>query len=220
MAASLPVVAQSEAELLGEVHALAAQLGRADDLASLAPPPLSVARIDTVPALEEFLQRYQTEVLFPHELPAILHAFEHANRFEVRELIALDQRLVREIVSPELARASERAGRSQLKRLRPLHDVRLVQRYHAAVTEGVAHGWHTLVFGVALQVYSLPVRQGLAAYARQTLAGFISAAGDRLRLEEADVAGLLSERESSVPAAIKRIVATSQLSAPRGLSVV
>jgi len=53
-----------------------------------------------------------------------------------------------------------RVGQSQLKRFRSLRDHRLVQRYLKAVGEGRAHGWHTLVYGITLSVYSLPLIQG------------------------------------------------------------
>lgn len=210
MIAPTILAAETGAELLGDAHALTAQLGRAENLAGTTPVPLSVAHLHSVPGLREFLRRYQLEVLFPFELPAIHEAFLHAARFEPRELIALDQRLAESVVSAELARASQRVGRGQLKRLRPLRDARLVQRYLVAVEAGTAHGWHTLVYGVALHVYSLPLRQGLAGYARQTLGGFISAAGDRLRLDEVQAAELLGELELVTPALIEQVLATAE----------
>ncbi len=60
------------------------------------------------------------------------------------------------------------------------------KRYLAAVESGEAHGWHTLVYGLTLAVYSLPLRQGLLGYAQQTTRGFIQAAARSLELSETD----------------------------------
>ena len=51
-------------------------------------------------------------------------------------------------------------ARSAAGSARPLRDQRLVQRYLTAVEQGEAQGWHTLVYGLTLAVYSLPLRQG------------------------------------------------------------
>jgi urease accessory protein UreF len=103
-------------------------------------------------------------------------------------------------------------GQAQLRKLRPLRDERLIQRYLRAVEAGQAHGWHTLVYGVTLAIYSLPLRQGLLGYSHQTTRGFIYAAARPLRLSErtcravfdglstglaASVAGLLTAAPSA-----------------------
>jgi hypothetical protein len=49
----------------------------------------------------------------------------------------------------------------------------VVQRYLHAVESDQADGWHTLVYGLTMAVYSLPLRQGLLGYAHQTTRGFI-----------------------------------------------
>ena len=36
-----------------------------------------------------------------------------------------------------------------------------------------ANAWHTLVYGVTLALYSIPLRQGLLGYGYQTMRGFI-----------------------------------------------
>lgn len=68
------------------------------------------------------------------------------------------------------ASPSRQIGRRQLARLRPLRDERIVRRYLAAVESGRADGWHTVVYGLTLALYSLPLRQGLLHYAQETLA--------------------------------------------------
>ena len=44
-----------------------------------------------------------------------------------------------------------------------------MRRYAESVEAGVAEGWHTVVYGISMAVYSLPLRQGLIHYARETL---------------------------------------------------
>src|SRR5204863_959303 len=111
--------------------------------------------VHDVSSLRHFLQNYQSQILFPFEFTAIQSAHGHANRNEVRELVALDQRLAGESVLQNFSSASGRIGQSQLQKLRPLRDQRLVQRYLRAVESSEAHGWHTLVYGVTLAIYSL-----------------------------------------------------------------
>src|SRR5215470_12367107 len=176
------------AEWLGDWHPLAEQLGSAEGLVELGSVSslLQLKPVRNLASLRRFLQTYQTRLLLPVELPAIQAACEHARRNEVRELIAQDQALsdLRELRS--FARASRRVGQAQLQKLRPLRDERIVQRYLHAVETEEAHGWHTLVYGLTLAIYSLPLRQGLLGYGHQTLRGFIYAAARSLRLSERD----------------------------------
>ena len=191
-------------ELLGELHPLVEQLGSTDGLVSLnaISASLQVGEINSVAALESFIAAYQCRLLIPLELPVILKAYHHANRNELRELIALDQSLASEARLQEFASASKRVGSSQLKRLRPLRDQRLVQRYLHAVENGEANGWHTIVYGLTLSLYSLPLRQGLLNYAQQVLGGFLTAASRPLRLSETSRLERLHEFCLPLPAAI------------------
>lgn len=127
------------------------------------------------PAREVFLREYWEGVLLSVELPAIAQACGHARRGEVRELISQDQSLAASLRETPFAGPSQQAGRARLLRMRPLRDDRLVQRYMKAVESGQAHGWHTLVYGVTLAVYSLPLRQGLLFYAQETMAALAGA---------------------------------------------
>jgi len=190
-----PALTQDPAEWLGDAHPLVAQLGTADGLASLHALAESLATrpITNLAALREFLQAYHARILLPQELPAIQTAFTHASRNEVRELIAFDQQLANEPALRDFADASQRVGRTQLQKLRPLRDERMVQRYLAAVEGGQAHGWHTLVYGMTLVLYSLPLRQGLLGYAQQTTRGFIHAAARGLQLKESACRALFEE---------------------------
>jgi predicted metal-binding protein len=88
------------AEWLGDLHPLAEQLGSADGLVTLGSvsASLRLAPVHNLPSLRQFLRDYHSQVLLPFELPAIWHAHGHATRHEVRELVALDRRLVGEPV--------------------------------------------------------------------------------------------------------------------------
>ena len=203
-----PQLAQDPAEWLGDGHPLVEQLGSADGVASLhaLAETLRARPVASTTALREFLHAYHERILRPHELPAIQTAFAHASRNEVRELIAFDQQIAREPMLQELAGASRRVGQAQLQKLRPLRDERGVQRYLAAVENHQAHGWHTLVYGLTLAVYSLPLRQGLLGYAHQTTRGFIHSAARSLQLTEADCRALFGEICAPLPAAIETLV--------------
>ena len=188
-------------QLLGEWHPLVEQLGSSEGILPLASASemLSLPRVTNRASLTAFLETYKTQILIPVELPAILQAFSHADRHETRELIRFDQSLKQKMLMREFATASQRVGCNQLRRLRPLRDHRLVQRYLAAVEEKRACGWHTLVFGVTLSIYSLPVRQGLVFYERQTLRGFIDTAANVLRLSLRESRQLLDQLLSDLP---------------------
>lgn len=138
-------------------------------------------------------------------------AHRHACRNETRELIAFDQEVAAEPFLKPFATASRRVGQAQIKRLRPLRDVRVVQRYLHAVENGAAHGWHTVVYGVTLGVYSLPVLQGVLSYERQTLLGFMHAVSRSLRLSEQDCRNLLEELSPSLPESSDAILGDDEL---------
>ena len=196
------------ADWLGEWHPLAEQLGSADGLMELGSVSamLRLSPVQNLSSLRRFLANYHTKVLVPVELPAIQAAHGHALLNELRELIELDRRLAEEPILAILARASRRVGQSQLRKLRPLRDHRLLRRYLQAVEAGQAQGWHTLVYGVTLAVYSLPLRQGLLGYAHQTTRGFIYSSARALRLSERQCRVLFDELCASLPAAVEDLV--------------
>ncbi len=159
---------RSETEvLLGEFAALLQRLGC----------PAEAANGHTSATPSRLLDTYQTCVLGPIELPAIARSCLHAARSEWREIFLLDSELAAEPLLAPFAEGSRQIGRLQLERLRPLRDERLARRYLAAVELGQAHGWHTIVYGITLAVYSWPLRQGLIHYGRQTIAGLAEASG-------------------------------------------
>jgi urease accessory protein UreF len=205
-AAPGPELAQSEAEcLLGEFRALWRRVGSPG--VGLGPDDAFwAAALQAPPALGQFLENYLARLLLPCELPAIVAACGHAQRGELRELLAQDHRLAAPLLPTPFAAPSRRMGCLQLARLRPLRDSRIVQRYLAAVESGQAHGWHTLVYGVTLAVFSLPLRQGLLFYAQETISVLASAAGrskslGQLELDEM-LSGLLARLPGGVEAAL------------------
>ena len=206
----------SPAELLGDPHPLLEQLGSAEDLALAGAMThvIEFQRVSDLPSLRQFLNAYREEILVPVELPAIVSAYQHAERGETAELIALDERLAAERVIQRFALASCRVGQRQLSKLRPMRDQRVVQRYLAAIENGKARGWHTLVYGVSLAMFSLPLRQGLQNYAEQTIRGFVSGAAASLHLPEGQCVSLLTAQSSEVP----RAVAVA-FDAPRSLKI-
>lgn len=202
------VLKREPAELLGDWHPLVSQLGSTEGLtefASLA-DLLRLGTIDSPAQLGAFLEKYQTELLLPFELPAIARAWDHARNNELRELIAYDQELPADPRLRELNSASRRVGQMQLRRLKPLREHRFIQRYLLAVEEGRANAWHTLVYGVTLAVYSLPLRQGLLHYGAETLRGFVQLACRSMEFSEKDLQAMLDERFAGLLTATERLL--------------
>ena len=202
------------AEWLGDWHPLAEQLGSTDGLVTLGSvsASLRLVPVHDVPSLRNFLSNYHSRILLPLELPAIQSAHGHATRHEVRELVALDQGMAGQPIFSEFAAASQRVGQSQLRKLRPLRDQRTVQRYLHAVESGEAHGWHTLVYGLTLAVYALPLRQGLLGYAHQTTRGFIYSAARMLSLSEHQCRALFDSLCAGLPEAVEALVVQETVS--------
>ena len=196
------------AEWLGDWHPLAEQLGSTEGLVSLSSisSMLHLPPVRDAGSLQLFLEDYQERILVPLEWPAIRAAYGHTARHELRELIALDRELTGEPMLQDFLSASRRVGQAQLQKLRPLRDQRMVQRYLQAVQAGLANGWHTLVYGLTLEVYSLPLRQGLLGYAQQTTRGFIYAAARSLRLSEHECRDLFDVLCGNLPAALGELL--------------
>jgi urease accessory protein UreF len=200
------------AEWLGDWHPLAEQLGSSDGLVALGSVSglLKIQPVHNRSSLKSFLRDYQQRVLLAVELPAIRAAHGHAARNELRELVAFDRQLAEQPMLRSFANASRRVGQSQLRKLRPLRDHRMARRYLEAVETGLAHGWHTLVYGLTLEIYSLALRQGLFGYAQQTTRGFIYSATRMLELSEHECRDLFEELCSGLPAAIEALLHPSQ----------
>lgn len=184
----VPVVSPSAhpAELAGDASPLARALGGADALTTLSSLADLIATTGpTSPdSARTFLLQYQQRLLGPVELPAIRDAYHHARLGELRELIDQDRQLAPAFGTTAFASASRRAGRLQLRRLRPMRDT-MVQRYLRAVDTGQAHGWHVIVYGILLARFAFPLRQSLAHYANATQHQLVASAALNLRLSPA-----------------------------------
>jgi urease accessory protein UreF len=197
------------AEWLGDWHPLVEQLGSANGLVALSDVSASmqIPIVHNLSSLRNFLHQYQKQILLPHELPAIQRAFDHVCRHEVRELAEFDRQLAGEAALRPFADASRRIGQTELLKLRPLRDERIVRRYLESVERGEANAWHTLVYGLTLALYSMPLRQGLLGYSFQTTRGFIYAAAKPLQLSEKTCRTLLEELCAALPEAVEALIA-------------
>lgn len=195
-------------ELLGELSSLADQLGRipggVDPDAT--PRRRAFGSFENVSVLREFLQTYYAELLVARELPAIVQAHAHAHRSEVREFLAMDAGWRWDPKHEGFAGSSRHVGAAQLRRLRPLRDQRLVQRYLQAVEGGAAHGWHSMVYGLILSVYSLPLRQGLIHFGWQTIDDLVNSARGVLDLRDDGARILREEICAPLPQAVESIL--------------
>lgn len=158
----------------------------------------------TPETLRTFLEQYRDDVLSPKELPTMLRAQDLAFSGKARELVALDQEWGMTAATLRFAEASVAVGRRQLGRLRPMQDMRVIQKYAHAVESGAAQGWHVIVYGIALAVFSVPTRSGLLHYAQQTLGGFLDSAPTSHRLTEGSKREVWRELDASLPAIIAR----------------
>jgi len=112
------------------------------------------------------LQRVLMESVTCVDWPTIIRSHDAASRGDWRAVLALDREWgARPGCDGAVAEASFRAGQRQLARMRPMRDVRVVQRYREAVEAGMARGWHPVVYGVVLAVHAIPLRQGLVHHA-------------------------------------------------------
>lgn len=166
----------------------------------------SLVGIKTSAELREFVANFQAQTLASVELPAILRSYNHARRGEAREIIEMDRGLKNLMIDEALASASVRVGRNQLRRMRALRHERVVTKYWEAVRNGEANAWHTVVFGIVLAVYSIPIRQGLNHYTQQTVRGFLEAGAASLRLRQGEIDEMETALLSGSPALVERAV--------------
>ncbi len=203
-----------QASFKGELRGLLEQLGSTDENFAFTGVFPELRDVTSVAALEKFLADYQTQVLIPVELTAIHRAYNHTLRNECRELVALDQQLSSEPRLQNFASASKRVGNIHLRRFRPMRE-RFVQRYLQAVDSGEANGWHTLVYGMSIAVYSLPLRQGLNFYAEQVLRGFAFTAALTHRLPKNACDDLWQQLSPSCAAAVEQFFSAQMFQVAR-----
>ncbi|MFN7138217.1 MAG: urease accessory UreF family protein [Limisphaerales bacterium] len=193
---------------VGDFRGLLAQIGHSDEVEVLR--DASAKQVTDAASLRHFLHTYVTQSLYPVELPAICKAYFHTARYECRELIALDKQLATEARLLRFGSASAEVGRNHLLNLRPLRENRFVQRYIVALEAGEVHAWHTLVYGVSLSVYSVPLRQGLLAYSSLVLDGFALAANGMPKLLVPELRAIVDEVSAKLPEQIDFLLAPGE----------
>ncbi len=203
---------RSSERLAGDAREFARRLGSPLDPAGLACilATSGLPAVVDVPSLRVFLSTYVTSILIPEELPMVCRGFGHASRGETRELIELDRNHAPTGLPGAMLEASQMVGRAHLGRMRPLRGERRVQRYWKAVQRGDAHAWHTVVYGLVLAVYGLPLRQGLLHFGCQTIRGFLNSTCERLVIEPPQLHALEQELETPLAPAMDRLLAGSQ----------
>jgi urease accessory protein UreF len=191
-----------------DARPLTEQLGSADELTTLSPIACShqMTKVHSLAGLRDFLLQYKTQALGAHEFRHIYAAYNLASRNHVKELLELDREIGNGGALQDFQLASRHVGKRQLNRLAPMRDLRLVQKYREAVNSGQAYGWHTVVYGVVLATYSLPLRQGLLHYGRQTLGGFIHSAARTLELPREGCLDLEIELNGALPGLIDETI--------------
>ncbi|MCU0770723.1 MAG: hypothetical protein MUE94_02985 [Verrucomicrobia bacterium] len=211
-----PGVARTETSAwLGDWHPLVRQIAPGEGVArwrSSAPPGPAPSVSDPA-ALFTFLTHYKSSVLLPFELPAVRQACEHARHNQTQELLGLDRSLLHAPWLKPYQADSLDAGRLHLARLKPLRDQRGLRRYREAVEQGEAHGWHLLVAGTALALYSLPLRQGLMDYALHTLWNAVGQAADPLGLKSNEAAELMRALTADLPNRIQSLLPSRPVTA-------
>jgi len=167
--------------------------------------------INSFSDLEKFLTDYRQKILVTLELKTIVEAFFHCSLGRARELIHLDATLSKTADFRAFAGASRRAGCLQLRRLRPLKDHRVLQKYLRSVEESQAVGWHPIVYGIFLSVYSFPIREGLMHYCQQTIGGLVRRAGTSIGLTLEQMMELQNAQLASMPSQIEVLLPPSIL---------
>lgn len=174
--------------------------------------PLEIESVTNIQNLRNFLARYEKEVFCCIELPAVHSAYWFANRGQFKELLSLDAKLT---ASPALQCFSEESlyvGRQHLRMLKPMYDQRMLQRFRKCVINGEAKGWNPIVFGVFLSIHSVPVREGLLQFGRQTWSGFINGIKNKKGFLESECLELLDHYVDRLPRWIENVVVESNTS--------
>lgn len=179
--------------LTGDPHPLIYALGPRPQKSCYQLTRISIPQVNDLSSLRQFVEWYAEEVLIKAEAPAIVQAAEYQRHYCPRELIELDKRLCSVPPLIQFQNASHTIGRSQLRRLLPMRDQKIVRIYYQAVQSGNAVGWHFLVYGLVLGLFYIPYRQGLVAYAKQTCRQFLIVGASRLGLPGDEVRQLEHE---------------------------
>ena len=200
------------AELAGDAGELLSAIGTAEALPGLSSVlAAGHVRKTGASALRNFLTTYVTDVLLPVELPAVITAWTAAEECHLQDLLTLDRSLSANPTLREFRAASAAVGRRQLNKLRPLRDQRFVQRYRMAMEHGDAAAWHTIVYGIVLSLYSLPLRDGVQHLALQTVAGFALSAAPEFGLRLSECEACLQAVADELPERVNKVLTRSRI---------
>lgn len=191
------------APVAGDVETLARRLGVWDprtDLGGWEAWSAPAGGVVGAEGVRRFLEDYGGRCLVPLEWPGIVRAWALTSEGRGHELVQFDREWGGVACGFPFLEASRAVGRRQLGRLRPLRDARAVQRYVRAVDEGLASGWHVVVYGAAVATFSIPLRQGLMHFASQVLAGLAARVPVSEGIPEAVRAQCLDEALATVSA--------------------
>ncbi|MEN9545479.1 MAG: hypothetical protein RLZZ356_211 [Verrucomicrobiota bacterium] len=164
------------------------------------PPAMLAHGWDPRPVLESL----RDDVVIAVDWPVIVEAAELTRLGRHLDLVELDRNYPARRAN-RWTEASFRVGRRQLARLRACRDLRVVQRYLAAVDDGRAQGWNPIVFGVALASFNLPYRQGLLHYAGTLLRG-LAERGRPRGVSEGAWEHWMTSLEAPLPEAVQRLL--------------
>jgi urease accessory protein UreF len=175
-------------------------------------PSFQLGDINDPPSFMRFARHYVDGILAPIELPAILSASCNASQNELDKLLELDVQLSHEQAFKVFAKPSRILARSQLRQLRDLRGARILSRYHEAVMEGRAFAWHVLVYGLVLQTFSIPIRQGLVSYQWQVMQGFARAAANTFQWTQSEWQQVHSQIEQIPVPPLESLLRSSEVS--------
>ncbi len=163
---------------------------------------LKTAAITDAESLGRFLRDYRQQILGAVELPAIVEASQRVHEGALKELMALDGR-ISESQLGDFASASRWVGMCHARSLLGMKDHRVVQRYCVSVTEKRAQGWHSVVYGVILAAFSIPLRQGLVRYAERINRSFIESVSGGIALESEALTKLSADFQAELPGLVE-----------------
>lgn len=175
---------------------------------------LETRTISDLTSLKRFLDVYLEVLIKPIELPTIARAAEYTRQGGFKELMALDHELNHCRALENFAEASQWIGQCHARSMRGMRDHRAVWRYCDAIRQREAKGWHTVVYGVVLAAYSIPLRQGLQNYCLQTLGGFVDSAARRFNWESGQAESEKAALEARVCVAVNEATKKDEI-APR-----
>lgn len=198
---------RTEGPILGNVQELSRQLGSPDlmlqDSAALF---LHTESIKDVQSLEKFLTKFRDEVLAAVDLPVICRAHQLASANQGVELISFDQEFGKRPQLGKLTLPSREAGKRQLKRMHPLRDHKVVQKYLRAHENGSAAGWHSIVYGLTMAVYAIPLRQALLNYSEKTISVMAESAMFSRQFSVLECQALVEKVLATLPAIVEQVL--------------